>query len=91
MSEPEIDVELIDDAVLALMFLTLHKGRDWEPWRAWKSFDWAALGRLHEKDLILDPVGKAKSVALTDEGHRRCEEAYHRLFAKRADQAATGS
>jgi hypothetical protein len=91
MSEHEIDTDRIDEAVLALMFLTLHKGRDWELWRAWKSFDWAAMGRLHDKDLILDPVGKAKSVVLTDEGYRRCEEAYHRLFAKRSDQAVAGS
>jgi hypothetical protein len=91
MSEPEIDTDRIDEAVLALMFLTLHKDRDWELWRAWKSFDWGAMGRLHGKDLIFDPVGKAKSVVLTNEGYRRCEEAYHRLFTKRGDQAATGS
>jgi hypothetical protein len=91
MSEPEIDTGRIDEAVLALMFLTLHRNREWEPWRTWKSFDWAAMGRLHDEDLILDPVGKAKSVELTDEGYRRCEEAYHRLFAKRGDQAATES
>lgn len=86
MSEPEIDTDRIDEAVLALMFLTLHKDRKWEPWRAWKSFDWGAMGRLHEKDLIFDPVGKAKSVVLTDEGYQRCEEAYYRLFTKRGDQ-----
>lgn len=91
MSEPEIDTDRIDETVLALMFLTLHKNREWESWRAWKSFDWGAMGRLHEKDLILDPVGKAKSVVLTEEGYRRCEEAYRRLFTKRGDQAATGS
>lgn len=91
MSWPEIDTGRIDEAVLALMFLTLHKGRDWEPWRAWKSFDRAAMGRLRGQDLRFDPVGKAKSVVLTDEGYRRCEEAYRRLFAKRDDQAATGN
>lgn len=82
--EPEIDTDRIDDAVLALMFLTLHKGEPWEPPRAWKSFDWDALGRLHEKSLITDPVGKAKSVTLTEEGARRCKEAYYRLFARQA-------
>lgn len=91
MSEPEIDTDRIDEAVLGLMFLTLHKDRKWEPWRAWKSFDWGAMGRLHEKDLIFDPVGKAKSVVLTEEGYRRSQEAYYRLFAKKDDQAATGS
>jgi hypothetical protein len=90
MPEPEIDTELIDEAVLALMFLTLHHDRALEPrWRAWKSFDWDAMSRLHEKELIFDPVGKAKSVALTEEGRRRCEEAYYRLFAVPGDQPAT--
>ncbi|MBV1692422.1 hypothetical protein KRR38_33500 [Novosphingobium sp. G106] len=88
MAEPEIDTELIDEAVLALLFLTLHKDRASEPlWRAWKSFDWNAMGRLHEKELIFDPVGQAKSVVLTHEGRRRCEEAYYRLFARRDNQA----
>jgi len=84
MAEPAIDVDRIDDAVLALMFLTLHRySRDDPNWRAWKSFDWDALGRLHAKDLIYDPVGKTKSVVLTEAGRRRCEEAYFRLFARR--------
>ncbi len=88
MPEPEIDTELIDEAVLALLFLTLHKDRASEPlWRAWKSFDWEAMARLHAKELIFDPVGQAKSVVLTQEGQRRCEEAYYRLFARRDNQA----
>jgi hypothetical protein len=92
MAELEIDTDLIDEAVLALMFLTLHKNWAWEPhWRAWKSFDWDAMDRLHEKELIFDPVGKAKSVVLTEEGQRRCEAAYYRLFTKRDDQAPTSS
>jgi hypothetical protein len=87
MPAPEIDTDLIDEAVLALMFLSLHKDRAWDTlWRAWKSFDWDAMARLHAKELISDPVGRAKSVALTQEGQRRCEEAYYRLFAKRDDQ-----
>jgi hypothetical protein len=90
MDEPKIDADLIDEAVLALMFLTLHRDRRADPfWRAWKSFDWEAMGRLYEKDLIFDPVGKAKSVVLTEEGRRLSEEAYYRLFAKRVDQEAS--
>ncbi len=84
MDEPEIDTDRIDEAVLALMYLTLHSdGRPPSLWRAWKSFDWDAMGRLYEKDLIYDPVGKAKSVVLTEEGRQRCKEAYYRLFARR--------
>jgi hypothetical protein len=84
MDDPQIDVDLIDEAVLALMFLTLQRDdRQLPIWRAWKSFDWASMGRLYEKDLILNPVGKAKSVVLTEEGRLRSEAAFYRLFARR--------
>jgi hypothetical protein len=73
--ELEIDTEKVDDAVLALLQLTLHDGN-----RAWKGHDWDALGRLHEKGLIHDPVGKVKSVVLTDEGLKRSDELFRRLF-----------
>lgn len=72
----KIDTDKIDDTVLALLHLTLHDNR-----RAWKSFDWGALNRLHEKGLILDPVNKAKSVALTDEGLEKAERLFQQLFA----------
>ena len=73
----EIDRDKIDDAVLALLWLTLHD-RD----RAWKSFDWNSMGRLHEKGFILDPVGKAKSVVLTDEGLQRAESLFRAMFTR---------
>jgi len=53
--------------------------------RAWKSFDWDALARLHEKGLISDPVGKAKSVVFTEEGLRESERLLVRLFGHKAD------
>ena len=71
----EIDEEKIDQAVLALLRLTLH-GDD----RAWKSFDWDAMGRLYEKGLICNPVGKAKSVLLTEEGLKELERLFWELF-----------
>jgi hypothetical protein len=72
-----IDTELIDDAVLALLYLGLHE-RD----RAWKGFDWDALNRLHEKGLITDPVGKAKSVAFTAEGLKESKRLFKALFER---------
>ena len=51
----EIDRDKIDDAVLGLLWLTLHDER-----RAWKGIDWAALERLHQKGLIANPINKAK-------------------------------
>ena len=73
-----LDTDKIDDAVLALLFLTLH-----DHWRAWKGFDWDALNRLYEKDLICDPVSKAKSVVFTEEGLREAERLFRELFAAR--------
>ena len=74
----EIDTDRVDDAVLALLLLGLHDGC-----RVWKGFDWEAMRRLHDKGMISDPVGKAKSVVLTEEGQRRAESLFAELFAVR--------
>jgi len=70
-----LNTDRIDDAVLALLLLGLHD-RD----RAWKSFDWDAMNRLHAKGLISDPVSKAKSVAFTEEGLHNAETLLQSLF-----------
>jgi hypothetical protein len=70
-----IDKDKIDDAVLALLYFGLH-----DRYRAWKGFDWDAMNRLYEKGFISDPVGKAKSVVFTDEGLRRSEELFRKMF-----------
>lgn len=56
--ESKLDPDKIDDAVLALLLLGLHGDRDAA--RAWKSHDWAALGRLFEKGYICDPGRQSK-------------------------------
>jgi len=73
----ETDTDRIDEAVLALLYLTLH-----DQVRAWKAFDWDAMNRLREKGFILDPVGKAKSVVLTEVGLKESERLFKKLFAK---------
>lgn len=73
----DYDEDAVDEAVLALAYLTLHDGS-----RAWKSFDWDAMNRLHEKGLISDPVSKAKSVVLTEEGLKEAERLFNKLFRK---------
>jgi hypothetical protein len=73
----EIDTDKVDDAILGLLWLTLHDER-----RAWKGFDWNALDRLHQKGLIADPVNKAKSVVLSDAGLQRAEELFRALFTR---------
>jgi hypothetical protein len=73
----KLDEDRIDDAVLALLLLGLHEGD-----RAWKSFDWDAMGRLHARGLICDPVGRAKSVLFTPEGKARAEALLESLFGQ---------
>jgi Domain of unknown function (DUF6429) len=75
MSTPKDNTARIDEAALGLLYLTLHDGS-----RAWKGLDFAILDRLHEAGLIRDPVGKAKSVAFTDEGLAAAEAAWRKLF-----------
>ena len=72
-----IDEHKIDETVLALLRLTLHDGC-----RAWKSFDWNSLNRLHENGFIEDPVNKAKSVVLTQKGLAESGRLFEALFAK---------
>jgi hypothetical protein len=72
-----IDKDRIDDAVLALLYLGLH-----DEYRAWKGFDWNAMNRLHEKGMIDNPVGKAKSVVFTLDGLRRSKELFEKMFTK---------
>ena len=63
--EPKLDK--IDDAVLALLYLTsFTEGKGELAFtRAWKGHDWDALNRLHKKGLISDPKKNAKSVVLS--------------------------
>ena len=72
----EYDKDKVDEMVLALLFLTIHDNG-----RAWKGHDWDAMDRLHKKGLISDPVGRAKSVVLTDEGLEKAERLFRDLFA----------
>ena len=71
----EIDHDKIDEAVLALMWLTLHDGC-----RAWRSFDWDATDRLYQKGLIRGQANKAEPVVLTDEGLQKSAEIFKALF-----------
>jgi hypothetical protein len=42
--EIEIDEEKVDEAVLALLYLTTFKDKPY--WRAWKGHNWDSLDRL---------------------------------------------
>ena len=75
------DTDKIDEAVLALAYLTLHDGA-----RAWKSFDWDALSRLHAKGYISNPVSKAKSIVLSEAGLKEAERLCQKLFGDGSEE-----
>lgn len=77
----EIDTDKIDNAVLALLQLTLHDGR-----RAWKTFDWHVMDRLYRKGMIDNPASKTKSVVLSDDGQRRSDALFRELFTRTGSQ-----
>ena len=75
-----VDTDKIDEAVLALLYLTRCDQRFGAA--AWKSHDWDALNRLHEKGYIENPVSKNKSVGFTEDGQAKAEELFWKLFGK---------
>jgi Mn-dependent DtxR family transcriptional regulator len=83
----EYDKDKVDEMVLALLYLTMFDDKAGR--RAWKSHDWDALDRLHQKGYISDPKSKAKSVVMTEEGAKRATELFEKHFVSedsRADQ-----
>ena len=74
-------IELITDklhaAVFGILFLTLH-----DKTRAWKTFDWDVLGRLHQQGLILNPRNKDKAVTFTEIGLQTVKANLETLFGK---------
>jgi hypothetical protein len=80
MTNMDYDDEKVDDAVLALLFLTTWEERGVA--YAWKGYDWAATERLHRSGFIGNPRGLAKSLVLTEEGRARSEELFRRLFCE---------
>ncbi len=74
----DADKDRIDEAVLALLWLNLNATGT-----AWKGFDWSAMDRLHDRDLISQPARKAKSVTLTAEGMAEGKRLFRELFGCR--------
>lgn len=73
----ELNEQKIDEAALALLYLTLH---DYD--RAWKQLDWNITNRLHDKGLLEDPVGRSKSVVFTEEGLKQARLMCEKLFSE---------
>jgi hypothetical protein len=77
----EMNTDKIDDCTLALLHLVTWERKEGLGARAWKSFDWDTMDRLHEAGYISDPKGKAKSVVMTEDGFKRSKELFRRFFA----------
>jgi len=74
----DINENKIDKVVLALLYLSFHSEN--EAVRAWKSFDWDAMDRLHQKGFISDPKSKSKSVLMTEAGQKTAKELFEKYF-----------
>ena len=74
----EFDERKIDEAVLALLYLTLHDGN-----RAWKTIDFATLDRLQEQGFLSGTATRAKSVVFTEKGLRAADQLAAKQFAKK--------
>ena len=69
----------IDQAALALLFINSWTESPGDQ-RVWKSLDWDIGDRLHKQGLISNPVGKAKSITLTEEGQALAKKIASELF-----------
>jgi len=78
----DYDESKVDEMTLALMFLTSFSQHGIT--RSWKGYDWNVMERLHAAGLIQDPVGKTKSVVLTEEGEKRSRKLFHNYFSRSA-------
>jgi hypothetical protein len=76
------DEDKIDEFTLALLYLVAHEREEGLGARAWKGFDWETLNRLNDKGYISNPVGKAKSIVMTEEGFLKSKELFERYFTK---------
>lgn len=69
------DIDRAAAFVLALMHLDVHDAN-----RAWKGYPWDVLDRLFERGLITDPRGKARSVALSQDGLLEAKRQFEELL-----------
>jgi len=76
----DIDYDKIDDCTLALLYLVTSENEYGA--RAWKSFDWATMDRLHQKGYISDPKSKAMSIVMSQEGLSRSKALFEDFFAR---------
>ena len=74
----EFDSERLAEIALAILCLTAST--DKVGTRAWKGMDWDVMGLLYERGWIGNPVGKAKSVIVTEEGLEKANQFQEKYF-----------
>jgi len=81
MPIPEnLDKEKLSEVALAIP--SLSRTTDSYGVRAWKRLDWDVMNLLFEKGWISDPVGKQKSVAVTETGVHLADEFLEKYFGQ---------
>lgn len=76
------DKDKVDEYTLALLYLVVHSRQKGLGASAWKGFDWDTLDRLYDKGYITNPVSKAKSVGMTEEGFLKAKKLFEEHFVK---------
>jgi len=76
----DYDTEEVDEYTLALLYLVTHQREEGFGARAWKGFDWDTMNRLYEKGFITNPVGKTKSVGMSEEGYAKSKSLFIKYF-----------
>ena len=75
-----LDEEKLAEATLAI--LSLSRMVESYGVTAWKGIDWDVMSMLHDKGWISDPVGKQKSVGITEEGIILADQFLEKHFSK---------
>lgn len=73
-----VDWDKVDEVTMALLKLTSFTKEGYTS--SWKTHSWEVMNRLHERGWIQNPVSKAKSVGLTQEGARQAEALFEEHF-----------
>ncbi|PKL96226.1 MAG: hypothetical protein CVV18_02495 [Gammaproteobacteria bacterium HGW-Gammaproteobacteria-8] len=76
----ELDEQKLAEAALAI--LSLSSFRDSGLTRAWKGMDWGLMETLYNRGWIENPVGKQKSVVLTEQGDELAATFLQKHFGK---------
>ncbi|MBN1363878.1 MAG: hypothetical protein JW976_03645 [Syntrophaceae bacterium] len=75
------DKDKVDELTLSLLYLVAHERREGCGAVAWKGFDWETMNRLYNKGYISNPVGKSKSVVMTEAGFLKAKELFEKHFS----------